>query len=258
MPDPLAERARLRHLPTAKDLDELSQALRSTAKERGLSDETIDRYEEWVFLYLSWCLTVPPFGICRNRIGAFWSALQERKVNRWQVCQAMDALGFFFGALLGRETFSFPRRAPTTPPSGLSAATVEGLYSPLPLGSLSQGACPSTVVPTRPDPPDAPSSDDAPPMLDAASPPSEERPTFWDFLDQHTAAPSPSARTTPLTITLPPALADRVEAYAQQNGLSPEAFVRQVLGAACRDETPPRGPCGTEPSSALREAGSVP
>jgi hypothetical protein len=248
------EYARPRSLPTVDDLSQLSQGIRSTAAERGLMSRTTRRYEAWIFLFLSWCLTVPPFRICRTRIGSFWSALQARGVGRWEVCQAMDALGFFFGAVLGRKSFSFPRRGPSRQPR-LSATTVETVHPPLPLDSLSDGAPPWTVVPTRTAPDAFPAG---PPTV---PPPSEERPTFWDLLDQDTDAPTARSGSTSdetTTLTIPRALADQIESLARQQGLSPEALARQVLKSACRDAAASRRPHdanGTPPPN--WEAGSA-
>ena len=238
MPHPFAEFPHARHLPTEEDLRQLSRGIRSAAEERELTAQTAAQYEEWIFLFQSWCLTVPPFRICRDRIGGFWSALQDREVGRWKVCQAMDALGFFFGAVLGQKSLSFPRQAPLSSSPALSDAAVNEVYSPLPLGSLPSGAAPWTVVPTR-------SSSSTTSTHGAAAAPasSEERPTFWDLLEPDAGEAtdvSASDREETATLTIPRALADQLKALARQRGLSPEALAREVLESACTNTTTQR------------------
>ncbi len=97
-----------RSLPTERDLDHLSRKIRATAQKRELSERAVERYEDWIFLFIAWSLEAPPCRIRRDRIGEFWTALTQRQVGRGKVCQAMDALGFLFGTLGGPEELSFP------------------------------------------------------------------------------------------------------------------------------------------------------
>lgn len=82
--------------------------MQTTARERGLPDPIADRYRAWIFVFVAWCLKAPPGRIRRTRIGDFWTALTQRPVGRWKVCEAMDALGFLFGTLGGAEQLSVP------------------------------------------------------------------------------------------------------------------------------------------------------
>jgi len=89
--------------PSDQDLNRLTRTLRSTARARNLPDQVAERYEAWIFLFLGWCLQAPPGQVHRDRVGDFWTALTQRQVPRWKVCEAMDAVGFLFGALGGAE-----------------------------------------------------------------------------------------------------------------------------------------------------------
>jgi hypothetical protein len=60
----------------------------------------IDRYQQWIFLFVGWALKAPPGTVARERIGDFWAALSEHPgAGKARICEAMDALGFFFGHL---------------------------------------------------------------------------------------------------------------------------------------------------------------
>lgn len=138
-------------LPTDRDLDRLASAVRTAAEDRDLPERVAAWYEDWIFLFVAWCLKAPPHQIHRDRIGDFWRALTEQPtVRRWKVCQAMDALGLFFGTLGGPEAFSFPG-APDTA-SEPDADPFDGLEEPsryLPDGELPEAVVPRAVVPTR-------------------------------------------------------------------------------------------------------------
>lgn len=93
-----------RTLPSERDLDRLTSTLRSVAEERDFPRRVIDRYQEWIYLFVGWSLKVPPGTVSRSRIGDFWTALNEHPgAGTARICEAMDALGFFFGGVL-RET----------------------------------------------------------------------------------------------------------------------------------------------------------
>lgn len=134
-----------RSYPSKRDLDRIASAIRTVAAERGLSDRIVDRYEAWIFVFLAWCLRAPPHHVGRDRVGDFWTALTQRRVHRWKVCDAMDALGFLFGALGGPEDLSFPgtfvfgtaretRRAdtPAEPPGSIGANGDSPASKPIP------------------------------------------------------------------------------------------------------------------------------
>lgn len=96
--------------PSKQDLGRLASTIHSVAQGRGLSEKVARRYEAWIFVFLGWCLRAPPYYVGRDRVGGFWTALTQRQVPKWKVCVAMDALGFFFGAVGG------PDGLPGSPP----------------------------------------------------------------------------------------------------------------------------------------------
>ncbi|MEF8796294.1 MAG: hypothetical protein V5A22_05200 [Salinivenus sp.] len=101
-----------RVLPTNRDLDRLASTLRAVAAERDFPARVIDRYQEWTFLFVGWSVKAPPGTVSRSRIGDFWTALNEHPgAGMAQICEAMDALGFFFGVVL-RETDVLPLADP--------------------------------------------------------------------------------------------------------------------------------------------------
>lgn len=87
-------------LPTERDLDRLTAAIRAAGRKRGFDPRLTRRYLEWIFLFVGWCLRAPPGRVHRSRIGDFWAALDEHPdTGKARICEAMDALGFFFGHL---------------------------------------------------------------------------------------------------------------------------------------------------------------
>ncbi|MEF8938563.1 MAG: hypothetical protein V5A22_01865 [Salinivenus sp.] len=140
-------------LPTDRDLDRLASAVRTAAGDRDLPERVVAWYEDWIFLFVAWCLKAPPHQIHRDRIGDFWRALTEQPtVRRWKVCQAMDALGLFFGTLGGPEALSFPGGSSPDTASEPDIAPFDGLEEPsryLPDGELPEAVVPRAVVPTR-------------------------------------------------------------------------------------------------------------
>jgi hypothetical protein len=98
--------------------------VRTTARERGLPAPIADRYRAWIFVFVAWCFEAPPGRIHRDRIGDFWTALVQRPVGRWKVCEAMDALGFLFGTLGGPEQLAVPTGA-ETPEAGAPTGVVD-------------------------------------------------------------------------------------------------------------------------------------
>jgi hypothetical protein len=111
-------RCRINHterlLPTNRDLDRLASTLRAVAVERDFPPRVVDRYQEWIFLFVGWSLKAPPGTVSRGRIGDFWTALNDHPgAEMAQICEAMDALGFFFGGVL-RETDVLPLADPGT------------------------------------------------------------------------------------------------------------------------------------------------
>jgi hypothetical protein len=120
--------------------------------DRDLPERVVARYEDWIFLFVAWSLKAPPHQIHRDRIGDFWRALTDHPtVRRWKVCQAMDALGLFFGTLGGPEALSFPD-GPSDTASRPDADPSDGLDEPsryLPDGELPETVVPRAVVPTR-------------------------------------------------------------------------------------------------------------
>lgn len=94
-------------LPTVRDLDRLVCSLRSVGREEGLPNPIVERYETWIFVFLSWGLQAPPHTVSQDRIGQYWKALNQKGVEKWKVAEALDALGFLFGRLGGLEELSF-------------------------------------------------------------------------------------------------------------------------------------------------------
>ena len=131
-------RCRINHaesvLPTTRDLDRLASTLRSVAAERDFPPRVIDRYQEWIFLFVGWSVKAPPGTVSRGRIGDFWTALNEHPgAGMAQICEAMDALGFFFGGVL-RETDVLPLADPGTAgpePPGEPTGPPEDPHTPI-------------------------------------------------------------------------------------------------------------------------------
>jgi hypothetical protein len=141
-------------LPTDRDLDRLASAVRMAARDRDLPERVAEWYEDWIFLFVAWCLEAPPHQVHRDRIGDFWVALTEHpRVRRWKVCQAMDALGVLFGALGGPEALSFPGGTlPGAAPDSADGPPADDLEAPshyLPDGKLPEAVEPRALVPTR-------------------------------------------------------------------------------------------------------------
>jgi hypothetical protein len=84
---------------TDSERAQLAYALRRCARGQGLSASVTDRYQAWIFVFVSWCHEHPPHRVARCRIGAFQEALQRSAdAGEEEVYQAMDALAFLFGA----------------------------------------------------------------------------------------------------------------------------------------------------------------
>jgi hypothetical protein len=96
-------------LPTDEDLNRLTSAIETVGQENGFSGRRIDRYRAWTLVFVSWCLKTAPHCINQSRIGDFWRALRQHpKAGGRELGEAMDALGFLFGALGGvDEYFSY-------------------------------------------------------------------------------------------------------------------------------------------------------
>ena len=157
------DRSSSRTGPTDRDLDRLVSAVGEAARGRDLPDRVVEWYEDWIFLFLAWSLKAPPHRIDRERIGDFWVALTEHPgVPRWKVCQAMDAMGVFFGALGGPEALALP----TGPPEGKPGDPEEAAPSRyLPAGALPETVDARALVPT---PADRPESDEEAPTAAGA------------------------------------------------------------------------------------------
>jgi hypothetical protein len=70
------------------------------AGEKDLSRRTIDRYQAWIFGYISWSLRTDPFEVSDGRISDFLDAIKRHPdAGKGEVFEAMDALGFLYGAL---------------------------------------------------------------------------------------------------------------------------------------------------------------
>lgn len=88
------------HLPTDHDIEKLACAVRMTAGEMNLSRRTVDRYQAWILGFISWCLRTDPYEIARDRINGFREAIERHpEASQEEVYEAMDALGFLYGAL---------------------------------------------------------------------------------------------------------------------------------------------------------------
>ena len=240
-------------LPTETDLDKLSNLLRDAAQDRGLSDRIMNRYEEWTFLFLGWCLQVPPYRVDRDRIGEFWHALNHREVSRGKICLAMDALGFFFGSLSDDTTVSFSAPAPTEADEEPSDATAEELCAPLPKGPLPESIDVSSVVPTQSAPssdrPDRSSSDRASSPTSPNEPPREDPPSFWTLLKseeednpfENGDVLSSSGEDT-VAVDLPRPVVNRMQAMARRRNLSVEALLTELLDSAPEKTESPSPP----------------
>ena len=240
-------------LPTETDLNELSDVLRETARERGLSDRIVNRYEEWAFLFVGWCLQVPPYRVHHDRIGEFWHALNHREVSRGKICLAMDALGFFFGSLSDDAPLAFSAPAPPDADDPKpSDATAEELCAPLPDGPLPESVDILSVVPTQstssPGAPTCPDATSSSPDPDpAAEPPPEAPPSFWTLLksedepnpfEQEDVLQSSAEEEEEETVSmeLPKSVADRAQTMAQRRNLSVGTLIAQLLDSASEDE----------------------
>ena len=249
---PSTKSARPSSLPTETDLDELSVLIREAAEKRDLSDRITARYEKWAFLFLSWCLQVPPYHIHRDRIGDFWHALDQREVNRGKICLAMDALGFFFSSLSDDPPLLFSAPAPPDADDTPSKATAAELCAPLPNGPLPESVDVPSVVPTQSAPSTAP-SDTAPPSAApdaAADPPREDPPSFWTLLkSEEDTNPfeeedvlSSSSNENTASVDLPQPVVDRMQAMARRRDLSVEDLITELLDSAGKDETSSSSP----------------
>lgn len=98
-----------RALPTDEDLNRLTAAIETVGRKNDFSGRRIDRYRAWTLVFVSWCLKTAPHCINQSRIDDFWRALhQHPKAGGRELAEAMDALGFLFGALGGvDEYFSY-------------------------------------------------------------------------------------------------------------------------------------------------------
>ncbi|PSQ97981.1 MAG: hypothetical protein BRD55_00850 [Bacteroidetes bacterium SW_9_63_38] len=227
-------------LPTTTDLDELSTKLRDVARQHDLSARLIERYEKWSFLFLGWCLQVPPYQIHQDRIGDFWHALNHRAVDRGEIYLAMDALGFFFGSLSDNVPLSF---SATPPPENddedaVSDATAEGLRAPLPEGPLPESIDVPSVVPTQSSSdPSSPLDEDTPAPAPESS--REDPPSFWTLLKSEEEdnpfekddVSSPSDENT-VPVDLPEPVVNRMQAMAQRRDLSMKALITKLLDSA--------------------------
>ena len=107
---------------TDAERDQLIHAVRRCARQQGLSPSVTDRYQAWIFVFASWCHRHPPHRIDQNRIGAFREALQQSAdAGDEEVNQAMDALGFLFGA--ADEVTALLASRDATPEDGDAAAS---------------------------------------------------------------------------------------------------------------------------------------
>jgi hypothetical protein len=238
------EPSRSPSLPTDTDLDELSTRLRDAARKRDLSDQITTRYEKWSFLFLGWCLQVPPYQIHRDRIGDFWHALNHREVNRGEICLAMDALGFFFSSLSDDAPLSFSSPTPPRGDEEPSDTTAAELCAPLPDGPLPESIDVPSVVPTQP----APSTDAAPsdPEPPEAAPDRDDPPSFWTLLQSEEEKTNPFEESEggsasdsdddTVSVDLPQPVADRVQAMARRRNLSVDELITELLDSASEDE----------------------
>ena len=171
--------------PTERDLDRVTAAIRSTGREHGIPSRVLDRYQQWIFLFAGWCLKTAPGSISRERIGDFWAALSEHpETGTARICEAMDALGFFFGRLqqaaqslflpggtngpqgekktnsTAERTEGFVHPNPSLQAEGATEARPDGTAAPsdrelsrhLPSGTLPEDADARSEIPTRPGP----------------------------------------------------------------------------------------------------------
>lgn len=84
---------------TDSEREQLVHAIRRCARQKDLSSSVTDRYQAWIFAFVSWCRKHPPHRVDRDRIGAFQEALQQSAdAGEKELYQAMDALAFLFGA----------------------------------------------------------------------------------------------------------------------------------------------------------------
>ena len=168
------------------------------ARDRDLPERVIEWYEDWIFLFVAWCLAAPPHCVHRDRINDFWWALTDHPgASRWKVCQAMDALGMLFGALGGTDILSFPE-APATETD--DAALEDGLEQPsryLPDGRLPEDVDPRAEVPTREarsgsdDEPETPATEEAGPSPSDTSPDRDDRTSPKTLFNPTGTAPPP-------------------------------------------------------------------
>jgi len=259
------------HLPTDRDLDRLACAVRMAAQDRDLPDRVIEWYEDWIFLFVGWCLKAPPHRVHRDRINDFWWALTDHpKVRRWKVCQAMDALGMLFGALDGADVLSFPEGESSTEEDTTPADGLEDPSCYLPEGRLPEAVEPRAGVPTRAEPrepattdvdpspaAEAPSGDDraAPKTLfnpTGASSAAADRPQDEENVAAEADAddaPDPAQNEDLESVEVPRAAAERLRAAAQALDLPEPLLVaraidllREEVGEVGGEAAPESGP----------------
>jgi hypothetical protein len=250
-----------RRLPTARDLDRLACAVRTTAQDRDLPERVVDWYEDWIFLFVGWCLKAPPHCVHRDRINDFWWALTDHPgMRRWKVCQAMDALSMLFGTLGGTDVLAFPGGTSSTEAGG--EAPDDGPEQPsryLPDGRLPEDVDPREEVPTREDRPVSSAEPGASPTDEPEPAPSndassrEERESPRTLFNPTGAAP-PSADSPPeaqseeateasdteqtenlVSVEVPRAAAERLRAAAQALELPAPLLVARAIDLL-RDE----------------------
>lgn len=229
-------------LPTTADLNELSVIIQKTAREQGLSARTAARYEEWIFLFLAWCLKVPPYQFQGRRASAFWLALLQRQVSRTKVCQALDALDFFFGQLPDPASVSFATLRSSSDDASFSPEAVTDVCHPLPDAPLPGGVDPRSVIPTQAEASE-PATDGSPSTdhpEEPASSSDDGPPSFWSLPALQDETPTEALDLTPASemstttsISLPRSVARRVKSAAARQGLSPTVFAIRALNAAC-------------------------
>lgn len=231
-------------LPAEADLDALSRAVRRAVRDRGLPRPVGKRYEEWIFLFVAWCLRVPPFSIGRDRIGDYWTALSHHpSVGRGKLCDAMDALGFLFGHV-GTDDLDFGAGAdgalagsaedrsgnearddeamaewcpnPTLHASGTTPEQRKDTISEawtraLPDAALPEGVNARDQVPTR-----------------------EDEADTADVVDGQPSEIEGSEEET-VSIEVPRPVADRLQEVARRLGLPPALFAARALDLVCED-----------------------
>lgn len=94
--------------------EELLDAFERTAREENLPPAVADRYQDWVFAYLSWCFGPLPRPVDPDQIEDFRDALERAGTDDEQLSEAMDALEFFFEAVGAEDILSSDDRADDT------------------------------------------------------------------------------------------------------------------------------------------------